>query len=98
MFLLAAASNRVCEYSESRVVSAKSVTRVCSGPHACSALSSAVQDCSGLRVGSLMYWELVVDVAPYSSATVGMRTARPTEALSTVSPVVCQDRAALGDK
>ena len=33
----------------------------------------------------------------YSSDTVGMRTARPTEALSTQSGVTCQASAAFGD-
>ena len=34
----------------------------------------------------------------YSSATVGMRTARPVEALSTHRSLACQATAALGEK
>ena len=45
-----------------------------------------------------MNCELAVEVAPYSSATVGMRTARPTDALSTVSGAHWYDSAALGEK
>lgn len=64
MFLLAVASKLVCEYSASRVVSANRVSRDCSAPQLASALSSPVQDFSGLRLGSLMNCELAVDVAP----------------------------------
>ena len=44
-----------------------------------------------------MYCELVVEVAPYNSPTVGMRTARPVEAFSTVSGVHWNDSAAFGE-
>src|SRR5450830_1281082 len=91
MFLLAVASYTVCEYSASRVVSANQVRRARALPKSFSALNSAVQERSGFRLGSLMYCELVVEVAPYSSATVGKRTARASAALGDAA---CTERSA----
>ena len=67
----AAVSKVVCEYSASRVSSLNSVRRNRLLPRSFSAVNSVVQDFSGFRNGSLMYCELVVEVAPYSSPTVG---------------------------
>src|SRR5205807_1565302 len=58
---------------------------------------SVVHERSGFRFGSLMYCELLVDVAPYSSPTVGKRTARPADILSTVSGSHCHANAPFGE-
>src|SRR6185369_310434 len=98
MLRLATGSKVVWVKSASRVLSVKKVSRATPLATSFSALNSAVQDFSGLRLGSLMNCELVVEVAPYSSLTVGMRTARPTDALSTVSCAHWYDNAAFGEK
>ena len=64
MFRFAAASKVICAYSASRVPSVKMVSRSRALPRSFSAVSSVVHDFSGFRFGSLMYCELVVEVAP----------------------------------
>jgi hypothetical protein len=58
-----------------RVFSANNVSRPVEGPNSRWTPISAVHDFSGRRPGSLTNCEFVVEVARYSSATVGMRTA-----------------------
>lgn len=88
----------VCEYSASCVRSKNSVLRSCCVSCVHSALSSAFHDVSGRRSGSpFISMPMELTLPWYSSDTVGMRTARPSEAFRTQSSANSWARAALGD-
>ena len=87
----------VCEYSASCVRSWNRVARHWLLPSASSALSSPVHDFSAFRFGSLLSTVPALIEPWYSSATVGRRTARPTEALKVHSSPGANDSASFGD-